>query len=155
MLAVALIMAESTETMSAENTSRWLYPLWAAVFGHVSSQAWAEIHHLIRKTGHFIGYGLVSLCFYWSWRMTLRQSLTAGMWAQRRRAALLAIACTLTLASADEFHQRFLPSRTSSIYDVGIDLSGGLTAQTLLFAALALFTRPAMGTTIPNRVSIS
>jgi VanZ family protein len=134
MLAVALIMCESTETMNSENTSRWLYPIWSAIFGHVSAESWAEIHHLIRKTGHFVGYGLVSLAFFWSWRMTLRLNRRGTRWQLRRRAALL--------ASADEFHQRFLPGRTSSIYDVGIDISGGATAQLLLFAGLALFVRP-------------
>lgn len=141
-LAVAVIAGESTDVMNSDNTSRWLYPLWSAVFGRVSPDTWAEIHHLIRKTGHFVGYGLVSLSFYYSWRMTLGRSWRNRLWPLRRRAALLALACTLAIASGDEFHQRFLPDRTSSIYDVGIDFSGGITMQLLLFGALALFAKP-------------
>lgn len=141
LLAVMMIMTESTEVMNADNTSRWLYPLWSAIFGHVNPDTWAEIHHLIRKTGHFMGYGAVSLAFFWSWRMTLGHHTSPLRWAYRRKAALLALACTLALASADEYHQRFLPGRTSSVYDVGIDLCGGITAQLVLFAGLALLTR--------------
>jgi VanZ family protein len=141
LLGVLMIMTESTDVMNADNTSRWLYPVWAAIFGHVNPDTWAEIHHLIRKTGHFVGYGLVSLAFFWSWRMTLGRRDPRRRWAYRRKAAVLALACTLALASADEYHQRFLPDRTSSVYDVGIDVSGGITAQLLLFAGLALITR--------------
>ena len=70
-LAVAMIAAESTATMSADNTSRWLFPVWIHIFGPISAARWAEVHHLIRKTGHFIGYGLVDLAFFHGWRTSL------------------------------------------------------------------------------------
>lgn len=136
-----MIVVESTETMGAENTSRWLYPIWVALFGHVRLDDWNDIHHLIRKTGHFIGYGLVGLAFHRSWRLTLRERWAVSRWRLRRAAALIALACTVALAGADEIHQRFLPGRTSSIYDVGIDATGALTGQLLLFSGLAFFAR--------------
>ena len=52
-----MIALESTATMSSDNTSRWLYPLWVHLFGPISPARWAVVHHLIRKTGHFVGYG--------------------------------------------------------------------------------------------------
>jgi VanZ family protein len=138
--AVAVIAGESTPTMSAANTSRWLLPIWVHLFGSVSPEKWNVIHHLIRKTGHFMGYGGVSLCFFHGWSSSLsteRRSVNAI----RLRAAALAVFCTLLIASADEFHQSFLPSRTSSPYDVGIDVSGAIVMQIVLLTLLHLYAR--------------
>lgn len=136
-LSVAVIVAESTATMSAENTSRWLYPLWVRLFGPISTPHWAEVHHLIRKTGHFIGYGGVSVAFLYSWLRTLhrRHGRFRPIW---RRAALLAVSCTLLIAILDECHQSFLPSRTSSPIDACIDLCGAIAAQLLLLTAVQI-----------------
>jgi VanZ family protein len=138
-LGVAMIAAESTATMSAENTSRWLLPVWIRFLGPISAAHWAEVHYLIRKSGHFLGYGLVSVGFFHGWRSSLRaEGGIRGLW---RRAALLAILCTLLVASADEYHQTFLPGRQGSPVDVGIDLCGAIAAQLLVFALLSLLTR--------------
>lgn len=137
-IGIAVILGESTATMSAENTSRWLLPLWLKLFGPISPERWALIHHYIRKTGHFVGYGAVSLGFFDAWRTTLEER-----WREWRvrfwRAAGLALLCTLLLASWDEWHQSFIPGRTSSIHDVGIDFCGALTAQLLLLAVVGLW----------------
>lgn len=141
LLGIAVIVLESTALMSAENTSHWLYPLWAKLFGPVSPDRWAVIHHYIRKTGHFTGYGLVSLGFFDAWRTTLEPRWP--VWQVRFwRAAGLALACTLALASWDEWHQSFIPGRTSSVRDVGIDFCGALTAQLVLLGVMRLRSAP-------------
>jgi VanZ family protein len=134
-LSVLMIALESTATMSADNTSHWLYPLWVHLFGPIRADRWAEIHHLIRKTGHFVGYGVVSLTFFYSWRKTLHR-MAVRSWTLWRRASVLALVCTLLIASLDEYHQSFLPSRTSSIFDVGIDLCGAIVFQMLLLLTM-------------------
>jgi VanZ family protein len=139
--AVLVIAMESTATMSGENTSRWLLPFWVKLFGAVSPRRWEEIHFLIRKTGHFVGYGLVSLAFYHGWRRSLPSWHQQGVWSARLRAAAFAVFCTLVVASADEFHQSFLPGRTSSAYDVCLDVCGALVAHLMLFAVLKLLWR--------------
>ena len=130
-LSMVMIALESTSTMSAANTSQWLYPLWVKLFGPISQAGWNEVHHLIRKTGHFVGYGFVSIAFFYSWRRTLARLAPKPrtLW---RTASVLAVFCTLSIASLDEFHQSFLPSRTASPIDVGIDLCGAITAQLIL-----------------------
>jgi VanZ family protein len=134
---VGIIVAESTATMSAENTSRWLLPLWIKLFGPISPAHWAVIHHYIRKTGHFVGYGSVSLAFFDSWRVSLEHRWPA--WRVRfRYAAGLALLCTLLLASWDEWHQSFLPGRNSSAWDVALDFCGAVTAQVTLFCIVSL-----------------
>jgi VanZ family protein len=143
---VLMIALESTATMSAENTSHWLYPLWVRLFGPISPVRWDQVHHLIRKTGHFVGYGAVSLAFFYSWRQTLHR-MAIRHWTLWRRASVLAVLCTLLVAGLDEYHQSFLPSRTSSVFDVGIDLCGAIVFQLLLLLTIQWFTRrPRFGT---------
>jgi VanZ family protein len=137
-LSVLMITLESTASMSANNTSRFLYPLWVKLFGPVSPAEWAAVHHVIRKTGHFVGYGTVSVAFFYSWRQTLYR-MAVKHWTLWRRASVLAVLCTLLIAICDEFHQSFLPSRTSSPIDVCIDLSGAIAAQLLLLLIIQLF----------------
>ena len=139
-LSVLMIVLESTATMSANNTSQWLYPYWVRLIGPISTAHWAEVHHLIRKTGHFVGYGLVSMAFFYSWRQTLIR-MAVKHWTLWRRASVLAVLCTLLIAILDEYHQSFLPSRTSSPKDVCIDLCGAITAQLLLLLTIQLFAR--------------
>jgi VanZ family protein len=137
-LSVLMIALESTSTMSAANTSRWLYPLWVHLFGTPTPAHWEQVHHLIRKTGHFVGYGLVSLAFFYSWRQTLHR-MAVRRWTLWRRASVLAVLCTLVIASLDEYHQSFLPSRTSSPRDVLIDLCGAIAFQLVLLLIIQLF----------------
>ena len=139
-LSVVMIALESTATMSAANTSKWLYPLWVHLFGTPTPAHWEQIHHLIRKTGHFVGYGLVSIAFFHGWRRTLHR-IAVTHWHLWRRAAVLAVLCTLLIASLDEYHQSFLPSRTSSPIDVCIDLSGAIVAQLFVLLVIQLFSR--------------
>jgi VanZ family protein len=137
-LSVLMITLESTATMSAANTSRILYPLWVKFFGPTSPAQWAAVHHVIRKTGHFIGYGTVSVAFFYSWRQTLHR-MAVQHWTLWRRASVLAVLCTLLIAILDEFHQSFIPSRTSSPIDVCIDLSGAIAAQLVLLLVIQFF----------------
>lgn len=139
-IAIAVIITESTEMMSASNTSRWLLPLWIKLFGPITPERWAVVHHWIRKTGHFVGYGGVSLAFFEGWRATFSQK------ARNNHAwvfivAPLALASTLLLASWDEWHQSFLPGRTSKVSDVGIDFSGAVVAHLILLLVLVIVWR--------------
>jgi VanZ family protein len=139
-LSVLLVALESTATLSAANTSQWLYPLWVRLFGAISPAHWEEVHHLIRKTGHFVGYGLVSVAFFYGWRQTLHR-MAVKHWTLWRRASVLAVLCTLLVASLDEYHQSFLPSRSSSPLDVGIDLCGAIAFQLVLLFIIQCFSR--------------
>jgi VanZ family protein len=135
LLSVAMIAGESTATMSADNTSNWLYPLWTWLFGPISASAWAVVHHLIRKTGHFVGYGIVSITFFYGWKKTLGGA-TRPPRAILISAAARAVLCAVIVATLDEYHQSFLPSRTSSPIDVCIDACGAIVAQLLLLGIL-------------------
>jgi VanZ family protein len=139
-LAVVMIAFESTATMSAANTSRWLLPIWVHLFGPISPEHWDVVHHYIRKTGHFTGYGLVSLCFFHGWRKSLELMGHIGraLWI---RSAVLAVGCAVLIASADEYHQTFLPGRTGQISDVGIDTCGAIAVQLLILVLMPMLRR--------------
>ncbi len=142
-LAVAMITIESTAVMSAENTSHWLLPIWVRFFGSISAAHWAEVHHFIRKTGHFLGYGLVSLSFFHGWRTSLH--VEDGIQRLWHQASVLALFFTLLVASADEYHQTFLPGRQGMPQDVGLDMCGAVAAQLAVLALLPWFTRKTRG----------
>jgi VanZ family protein len=141
-LAVSMIAVESTATLSSENTSRWLLPLWVHLFGPITPHRWRLVHHAIRKIGHFFGYGLVSAAFFYSWRSSLTSEGCAR--SLSRRAARLAFLSTLLISMADEFHQSFLPNRTSTPFDVLIDLCGAFAAQLLIVALFPHLWRKAV-----------
>lgn len=126
LLGILMITVESTEWFGADHTSGPLRILYQAIFGQVSNAEWELIHHYIRKSGHFIGYGLIGLAWLRAWWQTLPHSRFLPD-------TFLALMGTALIASADEFHQSFLPNRTSSPWDVLIDCSGALTLQLMVY----------------------
>lgn len=136
LFAMGIIAMESTAKFSAGNTSSWLRPVVEYWLGPITDSYWQIGHHIFRKTGHLAGYGLVGLTFLRSWLHTLSRRLgvsTAGWKIQSCAASVLS---TAVVASMDEWHQTFLPSRTGAISDVGIDSLGAIlmcTAVWLIF----------------------
>jgi VanZ family protein len=126
LLAICVIAAESTEMMGADHTTGPLRHIWEWIFGHLSDERWEFTHHLIRKSGHFVGYGLVGLAWLRAWWMTLPKS-------RFLHDAVLALLGTALVASADEFHQTLLPNRTGSPWDVLLDCCGAIVLQTLVY----------------------
>jgi VanZ family protein len=143
-LACLLVFAfESTPWGGADHTSAPLRRIAEALFGFDRLAYWEPIHFVIRKTGHFIGYGLFSLVCFRAFRIMQRQP--ARRLSDRLSAHGLAIAATFVVASADEFHQTFLPNRYGCFSDVLLDTSGAVTLGLLLFLATVLVSlfRPA------------
>jgi VanZ family protein len=137
LLWIGLIAIESTDWLSAEHTSRILYPLLHFLIG-LDPAAFAVVHHYIRKCGHFVGYFTLSFFLFRAWRATLRLPWTPR-WALRW--AAIAFFMSALVASLDEWHQTFIPSRTGRISDVMLDSIAALTAQVLIFLYLSLKPR--------------
>jgi len=132
LLWIGLIAIESTDWLSAEHTSRILYPLLHFLIG-LDPAGFAVVHHYIRKCGHFVGYFTLSFFLFRAWRATLRLPW-APRWALRW--AAIAFFMSGLVASLDEWHQTFIPSRTGRISDVMLDSIAALTAQVLIFLYL-------------------
>jgi VanZ family protein len=128
---VAIIVIESTPTFSAANTSSWLRPIVERLIGHMSTPAWNEFHHLLRKTGHFSFYGLLCVLFVRGWLLTFARDASLRTTTWRWRSWVAGMLSVFLVASADELHQSFLPSRTGLFSDVLLDTSGGLVLSTI------------------------
>jgi len=128
---VGVIMLESTDCFGSDHTSHPLRRLWEALFGPVSNVSWELIHHLIRKCGHFFGYGFIGLAWLRAWWMTLPHS-------HFLEDTFLALLGTSLVASLDELHQSYLPNRTGSPWDILLDCTGALTLQLIVYIYLRL-----------------
>ena len=124
LLWMAAMFYFSTDSFSATNTGSRLEWLLSFLPFQISTSAIEWIHFLIRKAGHFIEYGLLALLWLRAFR-----SGDARRWQWRW--ALWAFAVIAAWALLDEWHQSFTASRTGSIYDSLLDMSGGATALSL------------------------
>ncbi|MGA3161623.1 MAG: VanZ family protein [Terracidiphilus sp.] len=129
-----VIAVESTPYLGADHASAPLRRLAEILFGYGVDAHWASIHHLIRKTGHFMGFGIFSLAGFRGFWITL-QSVALRL-IRQLRAHGLAILATFLLASADEYHQSFLPNRSGQFNDVLLDCCGAVALGLVLFLAM-------------------
>jgi len=133
-LGAALIAFESSPRFGTDHTSGPLRWIWQSIFGPVSNVHWELIHVCIRKSGHFVGYGMIGLAWLRAWKMSLpRMRMLFDI--------ALAVLGTAVIASGDEFHQRFLPNRGSSPWDVLLDCCGAVI-MCLLAWTIVRFSRP-------------
>jgi VanZ family protein len=119
-------MMESTMYFGSDRTSGPLRWVWEHIFGRVTDVRWETLHHYIRKSGHFLGYGIMGLLWLRAWWMSLPR---AGFLLD----AVLALLGTGLVASLDECHQAFLPNRTGVPSDVLLDCSGAIVLLLLFF----------------------
>jgi len=118
---IGFIGLESTDYLSSANTGNLLFGLLTSVFGQIDIHNFEIWHHYLRKTGHVVVYGILSLLLLRAWRATLAR--THGWnW----RPAVFALLATAAVAAMDEWHQTFIPSRTGTIWDVALDSIAGL-----------------------------
>ncbi len=98
-----------------------LYTLLTRLFGQVDLYTFLVFHHYLRKTGHVVGYGMLSLLLLRGWRATLGR-----VHALLLRAVLLSWLGTVFVAAMDEWHQSYIPSRTGTVHDVALDTVAGV-----------------------------
>ena len=120
-----LIFLFSTSGMSASNTSLIVRPLLLWLFPDISEERLNFAHFIVRKTAHFTEYAILAL-------LAARAFISSSRLSLRRRWLAASLLLVVVYALADEYHQTFVPTRTGSIYDSFIDITGGLTALILL-----------------------
>lgn len=121
---MAVIFFASTGEFSATNTNAFIQPLLRWLFPHITDERIALFHLLLRKCGHFSEYAILGLLAAHAFMASSHASL-------RRQWFLVALSLICLYALTDEYHQSFVASRTASIYDSLIDMSGGITALIL------------------------
>ena len=121
---LVFISLASSDSFSANNTSRIIEPLIRWLFPATSPDRLELIHLLVRKASHFTEYAILGL-------LAVRAFSTSPHPGVRRRWFLVSLLLVALYALLDEYHQSFVPSRTASIFDSLIDTAGGLTALIL------------------------
>ena len=120
----AVILAASSQSLSAEQTGHWIQEIVTRVTGSpLEPRTFEIVHFTIRKLGHLTEYGIFGALAYRAFRGDRRG------WSLRW--ALTAILAAAMLASVDEWHQTFVPGRTGAVTDVLIDICGATASQLL------------------------
>ena len=114
----------STSAFSSDETSRFVVPLLKALLHNPTSEQLQFWHHVVRKAAHVTEYCILGLLVYRAFKVDI---------AKPSKVRILTVAFVAAAATLDEFHQSFVPSRGSSIFDVGWDCIGGLIAIMLLW----------------------
>ncbi len=122
---IGLILFLSTGQASMPNTSRFIRPLLIFLFPNAPEEILNVYHGYIRKLAHVAEYAILA---FWATRAFINsnQNFLRRLWF------VISFVIVLAVASIDETNQSFLNSRTGSIYDVLIDVFGGL-AMILIF----------------------
>lgn len=123
---LVVISVESTALMRGANTGRWLMDLCNSVWGYSDGSTIATANLVLRKVGHFTGYGTLGLLFRRGWYASLRRRWQGTRSGLRAAAMALAVLSIFLVASLDEWHQAFLAGRVSSPYDVLLDTTGAI-----------------------------
>ena len=123
MLWSAIIALESTFG-SAANTGGLLRELIVSLFGQVDPARFDLIHHILRKGGHFLGYGVLGYLWFRALFHTLKSAAPIT-------SATLAVICASLIAALDEWHQSFMPDRTGQFQDVALDAMGAVALVSL------------------------
>jgi VanZ family protein len=126
------VLFASSANFSASNTSRIIRPLLVWLFPNITEATLIGVHFLVRKAAHLTEYAVLALLAARAFRTSSRQALRERWW-------LASFALVASVALVDEWHQSFLPSRTGSIYDSLLDMTGGAVA--LACAAFLLMRR--------------
>jgi len=118
---LAFISFASSDNFNAGNTSRIIGPLILWLFPNTSPETLAVIHFITRKIAHFTEYAILGFLAARAFRTSPRPAIN-------QRWFLICVTLIVVYALVDEYHQSFVPSRTASVWDSLIDMTGGLAA---------------------------
>ncbi len=129
---VAVISMFSSAPFSAANTNRYLDPMLRYLFPSLTPGGFVVAHTIIRKSAHFLEFFVLGCLVYWACRRGREQRWSAAWMYQ-------ALALGLVYAVFDEAHQAFVPSRTASLTDSGVDSLGAIASQVVIYVRHVLF----------------
>ena len=114
----------STSAFSSDETSRFVVPLLKVLLRNPTAEQLMFWHHVVRKAAHVTEYCILGLLVYRAFKVDITKPSKLG---------ILTLIFVVVAATLDEFHQSFVPSRGSSVFDVGWDCIGGLIAIMLVW----------------------
>ncbi|MDQ3062793.1 MAG: VanZ family protein, partial [Acidobacteriota bacterium] len=116
---IGMILFLSTSQASMSNTSRFIRPLLEFLFPNTPEETLIVYHGFIRKLAHLSEYAI--LAFF-----AVRAFSSSSVNFLQKYWLVASLALVFLVASIDEYNQSFNSLRTGSIYDVWLDVSGGL-----------------------------
>jgi VanZ family protein len=119
---------------SMNETSRFVRPLLEFLFPAAAPETLTYVHGMIRKSAHFVEYGILGI-----FAARAFGTIFSRPFPQFAFALILAA----VVASVDEYQQSFNPERTSSPFDVLLDISGAIFALSIYAAITARWQRSA------------
>ncbi|NNE66256.1 MAG: VanZ family protein [Pyrinomonadaceae bacterium] len=119
LLAVMMIFYLSSGDGSMSNTSRFIRPLLEFLFPGADEATLNVYHAFIRKLAHVGVYAVLAITGSRAF-FTSSKSFIKSFWGPAVFIVVIAV------ASSDEFNQTLDPTRTGSLFDVFLDLAGGL-----------------------------
>lgn len=111
---------------SMNETSRIIRPLLEFLFPSASPETLTIYHGYIRKLAHLTEYAVLAF-------LAVRALSASAIVKLRENRFAIAALLVLAVASLDEFHQSFEASRTSTPWDVVLDMIGGSATATFLY----------------------
>lgn len=137
LLSLIFVCFTSTTFMGGSHTQVVVNAVWKAAFGAWHFNQTGLVNEVLRKTGHFFGYGMIGLFFRNAWYSTAR-AVTSMLrsWLMPFSAGL-AVASTFLVGCLDEWHQRYLPGRVGCLRDALLDSAGALFLNLLVWAIVA------------------
>jgi VanZ family protein len=139
---LVVLRLESTDYASSYHTLGLLYRIATAIFGHIEPNLLLTLNAVLRKVGHFTGYGILGYLVFRALRLSqfkrLRLVLQRRMFIFMRDLwrwewAMIAVLFTAVAAASDELHQAEIPSRTGAWQDVVLDTAGALAAMVVVY----------------------
>ena len=118
-----------------------LYKILSFASPHIDRSFVEVLNAILRKTGHFLGYGILSVLVFFALRNTNRDRLPllTRSWGKslhdlwRAEWSCIGVAVAIVMATYDEIHQSFIPSRTGRWQDVVLDTCGALAMQLVMY----------------------
>lgn len=123
--ALGLMYYFSTDLFSGDNTRGVVRSLLHWLVPDASEKTAIKINYLVRKSMHFIEYGLLAALVFRAFRADSPRSY-------RARWAAYSLVIVVGWALIDEYHQSLTRTRGGSVTDVLIDSAGGLCALLLI-----------------------
>jgi VanZ family protein len=118
----AVVLSASSDLFSAMHTGAVLGNLIQRLLGHgLPPPEFNALHFLIRKAAHLTEFFILGALLF----RALRGEERGWRW----RWAVTAVVLAAAVASLDEWHQTFVPSRTGNGWDAMLDTVGATLAQ--------------------------
>jgi VanZ family protein len=134
LLWATFIFILSTDFFSSDHTGSIIEPLLRWLFPAMPQDTLDFIHHIIRKSAHFVEYFIFALLLY----RGVRGARRGWHWSW----ALMAWLVAAVYSALDEIHQIFVPSRGPSAWDSLLDSTAAFFAIMVLFFLYRRLLRP-------------